>query len=253
MQPKKVTPRQMQTIFDIRQYELSDAERAELEEDLDALTRQVEHFPVADLHVMIEGNARSNEVSIKLSLVLPGSTLVTNDHDPVLSAAFERCLGSLSHSVEAYKAKLDGQGDRQKLEKGTLHEVHPTRDIDPAAVDGAVDAGDYAGFRAALLPFEDAIESRAGRWVQRFPEYEARIGKDIKMSDVTEEIFLTAFDQYDKRPEGMPLSDWLANLIDPAVKALMTRTDEELENINLTRTAMSASQPGGKDGGRRPA
>ena len=29
------------------------------------------------------------------------------------------------------------------------------------------------------------------------------------MSDVTEEIFLTAFDQYPSRPEGLHLSEWL--------------------------------------------
>jgi len=237
-----VTPRQMQTIFDVHQYPLSDAERARLEDNLDGLTRMVEHFPVADLHIMIERNARSNEVSVKLTLILPGNTLVTNDRDPVLSAAFERGLNALSDLVQGYKAKLDGQDERTKLEKGTAHDVRPTRDIDLSAVERAVTAGDYAAFRAALLPFEDAIEAKAGRWVQRFPQHEARIGKDVKMSDVTENIFLTAFDQYEHRPDGLPLSEWLGNLIDPAVKALMTRTAEELENINLTRSAMSAAQ-----------
>jgi ribosome-associated translation inhibitor RaiA len=238
-----VTSRQMRIIFDVHQYKLVEAERQMLEDNLDGLARQVEHFPVADLHVLIEGNARSNDVSVKLDLVLPGTTLVTNDHDAVLSAAFERCLGSLSHSVDAYKAKLDGESDRQKVEKGTLHEIHPTRDVDLRAVESAVAAGDYAAFRAAMLPFEDAVQARAGRWVQRFPEYEARIGKDIKMSDVTEAIFLTAFDRYDERPEGVPLGEWLASLIDAAVRALMTHTDEELENINLTRTAMNTQEP----------
>jgi ribosome-associated translation inhibitor RaiA len=242
MQPS-VTPRQMQTIFDVHQFELPDRVRRELEEDLDGLTRQVEHFPVADLHVLIEGNARSNDVSIKLTLILPGTTLVANDHDPILTAAFERCLGSLSHSVEGYKAKLDNESERQKVEKGTAHEMLPTTEIDLAAVEEAVADGDYARFRSALLPFEDAVEGRAGRWVQRFPDYEARIGRDIKMADVVEEVFLLAFDQYADRPEGVPMGEWLERLIDPAVKALMTRTDEELENINLTRTALAAQTP----------
>jgi ribosome-associated translation inhibitor RaiA len=245
MQPT-VTPRQMQTIFDVHQYTLADAERRMLEGDLDGLTRQVQNFPVADLHVMIEGNARSNDVSVKLTLILPGQTLVTNDHDRALTAAFERALGALSHSVEAYKAKLDGQTERQKAEKGTQHPIRPTTDIDQSAVDEAVAAGDYARFRMVLLPFEDAVQARAGRWVQRFPEYEARIGKDVKLSDVTEEIFLTAFDQYGARPEGVPLGDWLERVIDPAVKALMTRTAEEMENINLARTALNATHPIGR-------
>jgi hypothetical protein len=147
------------------------------------------------------------------------------------------------HNVEAYKARLDNAAERQKIEKGTLHPIQPTRDIDLAAVEEAVAAGDYAAFRAALLPFEDGVQGRAGRWVQRFPEYEARIGKDLKMSDVTEEVFLFAFDQYAKRPEGVPLGEWLTSLIDPAVKALMTHTAAELENINLTRSALNATRP----------
>ena len=99
MQPT-VTPRQMQTIFDVHQYDLSDAERKMVEDDLDGLTRQVQNFPVADLHVMVEGNARSNDVSVKLTLILPGNTLVTNDRDAVLTVAFDRCLSALSDLVQ---------------------------------------------------------------------------------------------------------------------------------------------------------
>src|SRR5262249_15470085 len=161
----------------------------------------------------------------KLTLILPGSTLVATDHDQVLSAAFERCLGSMSHSVEGYKARLDNEEERQKTEKGTVHDLLPTTDIDLAAVESAVTAGDYGRFRNMMLPFEDAVQARVGRWVQRFPQYEARIGKDIKVSDMVEEVFLMAFDAYLTRPDGVPLSDWLARLIAPAVKALMTQTD----------------------------
>jgi ribosome-associated translation inhibitor RaiA len=242
MQPI-VSPRRMQTIFDVHQYNLFAAERSRLEDSLDGLTRMVENFPVADLHVMIEGNARSNDVSVKLTLILPGNTLVTIDRDAVLTVAFDCCLSALTDLVQAYKDKLGGHDERNKLEKGTTHGMSPTRDIDLSAVDRAITAGDYAAFRAALLPFEDTIQARAGRWVQRFPQFEARLGKDVKLSDVTEEIFLTAFDQYERRPEGLHLSEWLVNLIDPAIKALMTRTAEEKENINLARSALNATQP----------
>jgi ribosome-associated translation inhibitor RaiA len=242
MQPS-VSPRQMQTIFDVHQYDLGAGERARLEDSVDGLTRMVENFPVADLHIMVEGNARSNDVSVKLTLILPGNTLVTNDRDAVLTVAFDRCLSALIDLVQGYKDRLGGHDERNHLEKGTAHDLLPTQNIDVGAVDGAVAAGDYAAFRAALLPFEDAVQARAGRWVQRFPEYEARIGKDVKMSDVTEEIFLTAFDEYESRPEGLHLSEWLENLIDPAVKALMTQTAEEKENIDMARTALNATQP----------
>lgn len=238
-----VSPRQMQTIFDVHKYALPDAERRRLEDSLGGVARMVEHFPVADLHVMIEGNARSNEVSVKLTLILPGNTLVTNDRDSVVTVAFDRGLTALSELVQGYKDKLGGHGERNKLEKGTAHDVQPTQNIDPAAVERAVAAGDYAAFRAALLPFEDPIQARAGRWVQRYPGFEDRLGKHVKLSDVTEEIFLTAFDQYESRPEGLHLSEWLVGLIDPAVRVLMTRTADEQENINMARTALNATRP----------
>lgn len=244
--PPTASPRQMQTVFDVHQYNLSEAERSRLEDNLDGLTRMVEHFPVADLHVMIEGNARSNDVSVKLTLILPGNTLVTNDRDAVLTVAFDRCLSALSDLVQGYKDKLGGHDERNKLEKGTAHDLLPTQNIDQGAVDRAIEAGDYAAFRAALLPFEDPIQARAGRWVQRYPGFEARLGKDVKLSDVTEEIFLTAFDQYESRPEGLHLSEWLVSLIDPAVRALMTRTADEKENINMARSALNATQPIGR-------
>lgn len=242
MQPK-VQRQPMQTVFDVHQHDLSSVDRARMEEDLDGLARQVEKFPIADLHILIEGNARSNDVSIKLTLILSGSTLVANDHDVVLSTAFQRCLNSLLHEVEAYEARLDDEDDRQKINKGTLHPALPTRDIDLTAVDRAVAAGDYSAFRLAMLPFEDPVQARAGRWIQRYPKYESRIGKDVKLSDVTEDVFLTAFDRYGNRPDEVPLGDWLTSLIDPAIKAIMTRTAEEMENINHMRNALNATQP----------
>jgi hypothetical protein len=155
-------------------------------------------------------------------------------------------LDSLLHEVEAFKARLDKAEARQKVGKGTQHPTHPTRDIDVTAIDLAVGAGDYAAFRLAMLPFEDGVQARAGRWIQRFPQFEARIGKDVKLSDVTEEVFLTAFDQFENRPAEVPMGEWLANLIDRATKALMTRTAEEMENINLMRNALNATQPIGR-------
>jgi ribosome-associated translation inhibitor RaiA len=233
----------MLTSFDIHQYNLAPDDRRMLLDALEGLSREVQAFPVADLHILIEGNTRSNDVSVKLTLILSGKTLVTNDHDPTLSAAFDRCLSSLRHALEAYKARLGNDEERQKLEEGTLQPVRPTQHVDVQAIDQAVSDGDYAAFRSATLPFEDALQARAGRWVQRFPEYEARIGKDVKVSDVTEEIFLTAFDRYADRATGVPFTDWLISLIDPAVKELMTRTSDELENINLNRSALNATQP----------
>jgi ribosome-associated translation inhibitor RaiA len=237
------THRKLQVIFDVHQYRLSPAEEQTLHGSLDLLSRQVEHFPIADLHVMIEGNARSNDVSVKFSLMLPGTTLVTNDHDASVHTAFERCLNSLQDSLQAYKDQLGRVPERHKAEKGTLQELHPTVPIDAEALARAADAGDFGAFRTALLPYEEGLRKRVGRWVQRYPAFEAQIGKGVEIADIVEDVFLLALEGYAHRPLDVALGVWLENLIDPAIKALQSHRDEELENINLARTAMTAERP----------
>jgi ribosome-associated translation inhibitor RaiA len=201
----------------------------------------VQNFPLADLRVLIEGNARSNDVSVKLTLLLPGTTLVTNDHDTVLSAAFHRALDSLLNSLHEYKGRLGDVPERQKTEEGTHQDLHSTVAIDAAAVDSAVAGGDYTAFRTATFPLEEGLRKRVGRWVQRYPELEARIGKDLDIADIVEDIFLTAFDDYAHRPPDVPFGTWLENLIDPSVKELQN-SPEELENVKLARSARVAEQ-----------
>jgi hypothetical protein len=234
------TERRLQVIFDVHQYRLSTAEQHKLHDDLDALARQVEHFPIADLHVLIEGNARSNDVSVKLSLLLPGTTLVANDYDAVAETAFERCLNSLIDSLQAYKDQLGQVPQRQKVEKGTHAEVLPDTVLDLAALDAAAAAGDFAAFRAATFPIEESLRKRIGRWVQRYPLLQAQIDRGIKIADVVEGVFLRAFEGYQNRPRDVPFGDWLEGLIDPELKELANHRDEELENINLARAARIA-------------
>jgi ribosome-associated translation inhibitor RaiA len=226
--------------IDTHHCQLAAAESDKLDSDLESLRRQVEHFPAADLHVLIEHNARSNDYSVKLSLILPGATLVGNDHETAWHPAFERVLSGLEENVRAYKDRLGNVPERQKHEKGTHQEVEASQGPDRAALEAAVRGGDYTAFRMATFPYEEAVRKRAGRWVERFPEVQARIGRGLEIADVVEEVFLTAFEQHDGRPAGLRFGDWLESLIDPAVKAIQANPDEELENINLARSARAA-------------
>jgi len=238
----KTQPNPKRVVFDVHQYRLSAAEEDLLRGNLDGLTRQIEHFPVADLHVMITGNARSNDVSVKLTLVLPGTTLVSSDHDVVPQPAFDRCLDSMLDSLQAYKERLGIVPERQKLEKGTHRELHPDVTIDTKALDTAVRAADYPSFRMALLPYEEGVRKLVGRWVQRYPEFERRIGHGIEIADMVEDVFLLAFENYETRPGDIPLGTWLQGLIDPALKALQQHQAEEMENIEMARSARAVVQ-----------
>jgi ribosome-associated translation inhibitor RaiA len=213
---------------------------AQMRQQLDSLLRQVEAFPLSDVHVLVERNTRSNDFSVKITLILPGETLVGTDHDPFLLAAFDRCLIGLEENVRAYKDRLGRVPQRQKVEKGTHQELAPTVQPDGAAIASAVADGDYSAFRTATFSYEEPLRKRAGRWIERYPAVQARIGKGLEVNDVVEEVFLTAFESYEHRPMDIRFGDWLEALMDPAIKALQHRTDEELENLNLVRSALEA-------------
>jgi ribosome-associated translation inhibitor RaiA len=228
--------------IDTHQCRLADAVLTKMRSDLDSLARQVAGFPISDVQVLIEHNARSNDYSVKTSLILPGSTLVANGHDPAVHVAFQNCLQSLEENVRGYKDRLDRTAERQKQEKGTHHDLLPTVDPDPAELEAAIAADDYAAFRTATFGYEEAVRQRAGRWIERYPDFAAQLGKGLEVDDVIEAVFLDAFEAYTHRPREVRFGDWLDSLIDPAIRALRLHRDEELENIRLVRTAREAQE-----------
>jgi ribosome-associated translation inhibitor RaiA len=240
-------PANLRVRLDTHHCQLSPAEIGKMEAGLASLGKQVEAFPVSDLHILVERNARSNDVSVKTSLMLTGETLVSSDHDVQAYTAFERCVNNLVQSVRAYKDRMSNVPERQKQDQGTQKDLAPSLDPDRAALEAAVADGDYPAFRAALLGYEDPLRQRVGRWVQRYPDLAARIDHGVKLDDVVEAVFLAAFDAYEQRPRDGRLGDWLERLIDPALKDLQRHPDELLENVNLARSAAEAQR------GRRPA
>jgi ribosome-associated translation inhibitor RaiA len=222
--------------FDAPHGALSDPERERMSRDADSLSRQVANFPTANLHVLIERNQRTNDFTVKTSLLLPGTDLVASDHDPSLHAAYERCLGVLDRELEAYKGRLGRLEERSKLAQGTHQRLEPDRDPDLGEISAAVEAGDYTAFREATLPFEEPLRMRVGRWVERYPDTAGRIGHGLTIADLVEDVFLTAFDRWPSRPVELRMGDWLESLIDLAVKAVQKDPDGELENIRMART-----------------
>lgn len=232
----------LQVQFDFHQCQLSQAEIDQIYGDLGSLERQVINFPIHDLHIMVEHNSRSNDFSVKTTLLLPGATLVGNDHDPVVHAAFMRCLAGLEENVRAYKERMDLADERNKQEKHTHQDLQPTLDPDFAALDAAAAEGDYGAFRAALLGYEEPVRRRAGRWVERYPEVDQKIGRGLDVEDIVEATFLEAFDAFERRPNDVRFGDWLENLIDAAVRSLRGGADDYLDNIRLARSAREAEQ-----------
>ena len=239
---KPTNDRAFRVVFDAHQCTLAEGQMDKMREDLDSLVRQTQHFPLSDVRVFVERNERSNTYSVKVTLILDGATLVGYDEDAALHVAFDLCLKALSENLGAYKDRLNQVSQRQKLEKGTHQDVEPSVDPDPKVLSDAVADGDYPAFRLAALGYEESLRKRAGRWVERYPDVAAQIGRRLDVADIVEAVFLLAFEEFGHRTMDVRFGEWLEGLIDPAIKALHDNPDKELENISLARSAVEMEQ-----------
>src|SRR5262249_9101671 len=117
----------------------------------------------------------------------------------------------------------------------------PTQEPDFAALDAAVLADDYNAFRAAAAPYDGALRKRAGRWVERVPEVQAKIGHGLDIADVVEAVFLDAFAAHTPRPRAGRFGDWLDHLTDAAGKSLRDG-GYYLDKARLAHTAREAQE-----------
>jgi hypothetical protein len=188
------------------------------------------------LYITIAFHGRSNQYRITTALVLPGRTLATGDVSEVMEAGYDRCIRKLVKRVEAYKAAMGGDSKQAREVQGTRQEIVPTHELDADAISAAVASGDYEAFRRAVAPYEDRLNDRVGRYVQQFPEIEARLGDQFTIGDLVEEVYLNAFEHYENRPKEVRLGVWLEGLIAPSVKLVAEHPAEELENISFAHT-----------------
>jgi ribosome-associated translation inhibitor RaiA len=222
--------------LDTKHCELSPAEMEKIEEALDILRQPIAKFPVADLNLNIEQHPRTSGYRVKAALQLSGRGLATGGDDEHLFTAVQQCIWRLVQKVTAYEDRMSGVEEKAKREEGKRHDVLPTQPVDTRAVAEAVKAGDYSQFRKLMFAYEEPLRKRIGRWIERYPQVAMLLREQVRLEDIVEEVFLTAFDQYDDRPQAITFSEWLEQLIDPSVKLISTASDEELDNISFART-----------------
>jgi len=216
-------------------------ERTRLQTFLTPLGGAVNDFPTADLGIKVIHHPRSQVYHVEFKLKLPDQTLFTGEEDAYLDAAFQRGVRKLLRKVETHKehpnrSALEAAERRADLDRDV---VAPE---DPAAgpLAEAVQRGDYWAFRTALAGDEEWLRKRVGRWVQRYPDAEAQVGRKLLLGDLLEEVYLNAFERFRQRPTDVRLSEWLDHLIDPSLKTLLRHPDEEHENASLARTVRQA-------------
>ena len=226
----------------------------QMEEDLDSLAKLTEDMPVSDLHVTIAWFEHSQEYHVKTSLITPGRTLFTGEHDSVAHPAYQKCVRKLVQKLKAYKNRMETHDNqRARYAEGAVQEVAPDVAPELQALENAVEARDYPAFRNEMSGFDGSLRDRVGRWVQRYPDLDREIGRRLPVADVMEEVYLTAYDEFAGRPAEMRLGDWLEGLVDPGIRNLLRHPDEEREEISFARTLreMQTSEvhtgPGGSD------
>lgn len=229
--------RRLRTNVDTKKCNLAAGEIEAMEESLGALEAVTGSFPFADLYITIKYAPRSQEYHVKTTLRLPGTDLFTGEHDSVALPAYERCIRKLVRKAEAYKQRMTSHhGAKAKFAEGTRQEMDPTELPALDRLEQAHAAQDYESFRRELAGFEEPIRRRIGRWIQRYPELDQTFGEYLPMDDLVEEVLLTAFEEFDTRPEVMRIGDWLESLIAPSLRSFLEHPEEELEAISYART-----------------
>ncbi|MFH5804549.1 HPF/RaiA family ribosome-associated protein [Alienimonas sp. DA493] len=230
-------------------------ELEQMEEDLDALAKLTEKMPVSDLQVTIAWFEHSQEYHVKTSLITPGKTLFTGEHDSVAHPAYQKCVRKLVQKLKAYKNRMETQDNRRaRLAEGSVQEVTPDVPPELDALERAIHARDYLAFRQEMAGFDGSLRDRVGRWVQRYPDLNREVGENLPVADIMEEVYLSAYDQFLERPAEMRLGDWLEGLVDPSIRNLLRHPDEEAEEISFARTLreMEASDVHTGPGGQNP-
>ncbi len=235
--------------LDTKNCRLSQPELEKMERALDPLRDPVRDFPVSDLYITVIHHHTPDEYHVRSALVLTGRTLFTGDRDAQPLTAWSRCVRKLVSKLTAYKEDLEAKPERTRRQEGKAHEVLPTQEPDAAWIDQAVERGDYAAFREATLVYEEPVRKRAGRWIERYPEAAAELGRSFTLADLVEEVFLNAFEGYADRPDAVPFGQWLEDLIDPSLKAVWRDPAHEKEVLSAVRTYRdAAAEHRGQDG-----
>ncbi len=224
------------TDLDVEGFTPSPRELETIDAEVQRIEPLIREFPTQILHINLEFNSHTEEYEVKLALVLPGQTFATGNVTRAWEQGLEKSVQKMIRRIEHYKATMSGDMEYAHAAAGTTMEVEPNRRMDGKQVVDAVEQGNYLEFRKAMYPIEASLRDRVGRWIQRFPQIQAKIGDRFSIDDIVEETFIMAFDQYnDWRPE-MFFGQWIESLIDPAMKAIAKDPERELEAISFLRT-----------------
>jgi hypothetical protein len=243
--------RQLRIKIETKDCELPPDELPRIEPPLAKLSDIVGDLP-GDLDLTIVHHPNRDQFHVKAALGLPRRTLFTGEWDSYLDTALGRSLSKLSNMAKTYQQEPEHTADEVARNVEQMNrEIIAPEDPDMGPLGTAAAAGDYHNFRQLLGDYEDWLRLRVGRWLERYPDAEAEVGRRVKIGDLVEEVLLNAFERYGQRSNDVTLSDWLDSLINPSLQAYCQHPIEERENISLARTLRDT--PLSPRGPRKPA
>lgn len=220
-------------------FELPPVEYGRIETALRSLREVVDCFPVKSIKVTATFHARREDYHVKMSLNLPGRTLFTGERDRVVYTAIERCIDKMLGKVSAYKLHMQREDETSKQARGTHHVLKASTDVDTGELEEARVQGDYLRFRRELDGFSTGLSENVGRWVKRYPEIEAMLGDGITISDIVEDVFFHAFEQFEDRNSNVPPGVWLEGLVDQSIQDVLRSPETEFANISYAKHRLS--------------
>lgn len=234
----------LRVVIDSQDCQVPPEELTRMQRLLEPVGQAVEDIPQSELRVKVIRHPRSNSYHVEMKLELPGRSLTSDDRDTYMDSAFQHSVEKLCRQLDSVARQRDRAAERATERRQELdNQVVMPFDSDDGPLADMVRAGDYRAFRTALSTYEEWLRKRVGRWVQRFPEAQARVGDGVMIGDVVEGVYLNAFEQFTSRPVGVRLSEWLDDLIDPTLKGLLREPEEARQSASLARTLRQTPLP----------
>jgi hypothetical protein len=238
--------------WDFKNCEVGQEELDKMTDELDTLGRMIEKFPVADLYVTLIRQARSGDVHVKTSLILPGRILFTGEKGTATYQCFRACTRKLVRKVQAYEADLNRDDEHSRHADQARTDVHPETVPDEARLHEAVRGNDFFTFRELMAPYDGPLRERASKALSGYPQLEDAVNRETLLNDIRDEVFLDAFESFEQKPQEVRLGLWLEQLIDDAIEHLVSDPDDETANIDMMRTAMEALDEERRSDGQSP-
>jgi len=220
-----------------RDRDIPEDERTRMQDTLAPLRDAVQDLEPCDLWIQVIYHANSDSYHVEFKFKTAAHTLMTGDWDRYMDSAYQRCVRKMVRKVQDARLKPARQLETpaERVEQLNQDVVAP-EGADEGPLGKAVQEGDYRAFREAAVGYEDWLRKRIGRWIQRSPDTQARVGRDLLIGDLVEEVYLNAFERYETRSADLSFSRWLEDLIDPSLKAMLRHPDEEHQNASFART-----------------